>query len=147
MSRSGYNDGCDGWELNLWRGAVESAIRGKRGQAFLREMRDALDAMPEKRLVAGDLVTPEGECCAMGAVAIRRGLDVSGVDETERDQVAQAFGIAEALAAEIAFENDEREARWRPETPEERWKRMRAWVESQLAATPQPSVPGSGDRG
>ena len=34
MSRSGYTDECDGWELVRWRGAVNSAIRGKRGQAF-----------------------------------------------------------------------------------------------------------------
>ena len=64
MSRSGYSDDCSGRELNLWRGAVESAIRGKRGQAFLREMLVALDAMPEKRLIAGELVTPTGEVCA-----------------------------------------------------------------------------------
>ena len=29
MSRSGYTDECDGWELVRWRGAVNSAIRGK----------------------------------------------------------------------------------------------------------------------
>lgn len=44
MSRSGYNDDCDGWALIRWRGAVNSAINGKRGQAFLRELVAALDA-------------------------------------------------------------------------------------------------------
>jgi hypothetical protein len=57
MSRSGYTEECeDNWQTIRWRGAVKSAIRGKRGQAFLREMLAALDAMPEKRLIAGDLV-------------------------------------------------------------------------------------------
>jgi len=129
----------------MWRGAVLRAIRGKRGQAFLREMRDALDAMPVKRLVAHDLVTPDGECCAMGAVALKRGQDVSDIDETEPDEVAGAFNIAHALAAEIAYKNDEcGPVAWNPrtygsvdcETPEERWKRMRDWVEKQIAQQP-----------
>ena len=55
MSRSGYHDGIDQWDLIRWRGAVASAIRGKRGQAFLREMLDALDALPEPKLIAHDL--------------------------------------------------------------------------------------------
>jgi hypothetical protein len=45
MSRSGYSDDCSGRELVLWRGAVASALRGRRGQAFLRELVDALDAV------------------------------------------------------------------------------------------------------
>jgi hypothetical protein len=133
MSRSGYSDSLDEWELIRWRGAVTSAMRGKRGQAFLRDMRDALDALPEHRLVESELVAPDGECCAMGAVCLARELDVDGVDPYDRDRVAEVLGIAGAMAAEIAFMNDE--AAYRRETPEERWKRMRAWVES-LIATP-----------
>ena len=38
MSRSGYSDDCE--TMGLWRGAVERAIYGKRGQTFLREMAD-----------------------------------------------------------------------------------------------------------
>ena len=71
MSRSGYTDECDGWELVRWRGAVNSAIRGKRGQAFLNEMVTALDAMQEKRLVSGLLETGDGDCCALGRSALR----------------------------------------------------------------------------
>ena len=70
MSRSGYSDECDGWDLIRWRGAVASAIRGQRGQAFLREMLSALDAMPEKRLISEELER-DGEVCAMGAVGQR----------------------------------------------------------------------------
>lgn len=54
MSRSGYADWCDdNWAMIRWRGAVASAVRGKRGQAFLRELATTLDAMPEKRLIGG----------------------------------------------------------------------------------------------
>ncbi len=50
MSRSGYVDDIDNLALINWRGAVKSAIQGKRGQAFLRALVDALDAMPETSL-------------------------------------------------------------------------------------------------
>lgn len=84
MSRSGYSDDCDGAELALWRGAVESAIRGRRGQAFLREMLEALDALPARRLISGEFVDGRGEHCALGAVALKRGLAAQGIDLYER---------------------------------------------------------------
>lgn len=130
MSRSGYSDDCDGWALIRWRGAVRSAIRGKRGQAFLREMADALDAIPNHRLIEEELVTPEGEVCAMGAVAVKRAMDVSEIDPYERESVAAAFGIPKALACEIAYLNDE-VGHWQ-KTPEARWVSMRKWVAAQL---------------
>jgi hypothetical protein len=139
VSRSGYDDCIDGWDLIRWRGAVASAIRGHRGQALLREMLAALDAMEPKRLVDNDLVTEAGEVCALGAVAKARGLDVATVDPEDRDEVAALFGIAPALACEIAFENDEHthyhrdaDGKWRTETPEERFTRVRAWVAAQI---------------
>lgn len=142
MSRSGYSDDCDGWALIRWRGAVESAIRGKRGQTLLREMLTALDAMPRKRLIADELITRDGECCALGAVAMTRGLSVNGVDVHDRESVADLFGIAPALAAEVVYENDEGRPwvfdgkGYRSETPEERFKRMRAWVAAQIKEAP-----------
>jgi hypothetical protein len=128
MTRSGYSDDCDGWDLVRWRGAVTSAIKGKRGQAFLREMLDALDAMPEKVLIAESLVEEDGAVCAMGAVGQKRGMDLSKVDPEDRHSVADAFGISPALAAEIAYENDEGTWQWRDESPAERWERMRNWI-------------------
>lgn len=127
MSRSGYYDDIDNWELIKWRGAVTSAIRGRRGQAFLREMLAELDALPKKRLIPNDLVR-DGEVCAIGAVAVARGLDVSDIDPEDRDQVAAAFGIATALAAEIEDMNDERFYG----SPEERFAKMRRWVETHI---------------
>lgn len=129
MSRSGYSEDCE--NVSLWRGAVASAIRGKRGQALLREMLTALDAMPVKRLICGELVTPAGECCALGAVALARGLPTDCVDVHDRAAVAALFGIAPALAAEIEFENDG-DFCWQTTTPEQRFTHMRAWVAARL---------------
>ena len=138
MSRSGYTDDYDDiGSLNLYRATVARTIAGKRGQAFLREMADALDAMPVKELIPYELVAKYG-VCAIGSVAVARGLDVSNIDELGpdfADDVAAAFGIARSLAAEIAYENDERSpwATKDPETPAQRWTRMRAWVDENLA--------------
>jgi hypothetical protein len=132
MSRSGYSDDCGGWDLIRWRGAVTSAMRGERGQAFLREMADALDAMPEKRLIPSALVCADG-VCAMGAVAAARQLSTEKVDEYDRDAIAALLGIAPALAAEIASENDNDFGWRRDETPEQRWERMRNWVSEHIA--------------
>ena len=43
MSRSGYTDDVDGWDLIRWRGAVTAAIRGTRGQELLHGLAAALD--------------------------------------------------------------------------------------------------------
>ena len=133
MSRSGYSEDCDNdWNLIMWRGAVASAMRGKRGQAFLKEMLAALDAMPEKKLIAHQLESG-GAVCAIGSVGKARGLDMQGMDPEDRDTVAETFGIAPALAAEIVWENDEANSYFRnEEKPEARFARMRAWVASQI---------------
>jgi hypothetical protein len=131
MSRHGYTDDGDDDNLAMgrWIGRVRSAIRGKRGQAFLREMIAALDAMPEKKLARSVLVGAEGEVCAMGCVLKARGTDVTNVDPEEYETVAEVTGLAEAMVREIAYENDE--GSWR-ETDEQRWTRMRKWAEKEI---------------
>jgi hypothetical protein len=134
MSRSGYTDDYDNyWAMIRWLGAVKSAIRGKRGQKLLRDLRDALDAMPVKALIAEELVTERGEVCALGCLAQARRMDVSGVDPEDSDQVAKLFDISPALASEIAYENDEG---FYDENPERRWEWMRKWVGSQITEVP-----------
>lgn len=128
MSRSGYTD--DGENVAMWRGQVASAIRGKRGQAFFIEMVEALDALPEKKLIAYDLHQPSGAVCAIGSVGLRRGVDMAPLDPEDSQQIAKAFGIAHQLVAEIEYMNDE--AVWYKETPEARWARMRAWALSHV---------------
>jgi hypothetical protein len=131
MSRSGYNDDCEQWDLIRWRGAVASAIRGKRGQDMLKEMLAALDALPEKRLISEELQDEyDSNCvCALGALGRARGVDMTNIDPDDRETVAAEFDIAHALACEIMWENDE--GGWR-ETPESRYFRMRKWIESKI---------------
>ncbi len=139
MSRSGYSDDLEPWDLIRWRGAVMSAIRGKRGQAMLRELLAAMDAMPKKELITDDLVDADGCYCTLGALGAARGMDLASIDAEDPDSVAEAFGIPRALAAEIEYENDDG-GPWLPhhhtETPAQRWVRMRAWVAKHLKDEP-----------
>lgn len=132
MSRSGYSDSDgidDQWVMIRWRGAVNSAMNGKRGQAFLREMLDAMDALLEPRLVTSELEA-DGAVCAIGAVGKTRGVDMTKIDAEDYGAVANTFGISEALAREIVYVNDE----WgcHKEKPEERFYRMRRWIRQQI---------------
>lgn len=120
----------DGWELIRWRGAVASAIKGKRGQAFLQEMLTALDALPEKRLVASEL-EKDGEVCALGSVGRARGLDMAAIDPEDYSSVAERFGIAEAMAREIESINDD-DFSYQQRTPEKRFEIVRKWVTDNL---------------
>jgi hypothetical protein len=135
MGRSGYDEDYDGEiPIQLYRQAVRRATTGYHGQHLLKRLRDALDAMPVKRLIAGNIQDEAGQVCALGA------LDPNApkYDEDEYDdyehpnKLAKHFKIAPALASEIVYMNDEAYA-WRgDETPEDRWTRMRAWVEKQI---------------
>lgn len=62
MSRFGDSDGEE-WFPNsgdLWRANVKRALEGKRGRKALAELREALRALPEKRLISGALCTVGG---------------------------------------------------------------------------------------
>lgn len=168
MSRSGYtdDDGDDPLAHGRWRAAVQSSLQGKRGQALLKELAEALDAMPDKRLYPGRFATAEGEFCTLGVLGAKRGTkmdDLGDEDDCDTGFVANRFGIAPAMAAEIMYMNDEyAEDVWkwvdveicgpvRPyypdygrhkrcvivhndKHPQERWQRMRAWVAENIKA-------------
>ena len=123
MSRSGYSDDCD--HIELYRATVDRAMRGARGQHFLRKLRGALDAMPVKRLITNEIANAAGEVCALGAVDPNTDLDPEDIETVSRH-----FGIAHSMAAEIVYMNDK--GSYRAETPEDRWMRMRRWVESEI---------------
>jgi hypothetical protein len=174
MSRSGYtdDDGDDPLALGRWRGRVASALRGKRGQEFLRELAASLDAMPEKRLIAHELKA-EGQFCTLGVLGDARGIDLAKLDPEDYDGVAEAFGIAPCMAQEIVYENDEafcdydfveveicgpirrgypdfgrrqKTVRVQIEDAESlRWKHMRTWVQKQLDRAAQPTTKESHD--
>lgn len=138
MSRSGYTDDCE--YLGLWRGTVERSIRGKRGQAILKELKEALLAMPEKKLCSEFFANAEtGEVCALGAVALKRRLD-SGMERSlamveiekkypeydDAEMVCKEFNISSALAKEITYINDEYYNRHA--TPEQRYANVLKWT-------------------
>lgn len=139
MSRSGYtDDNSDNIALINWRGAVKSALRGKRGQAFLRELASTLDAMPDKRLSTGSFKHENGCYCTLGVIGAARGIDMTefdGSDDLDTTEVGNAFGIAEAMAREIMFMNDEAyswDCRQAADPDARRWELMRDWVGRQL---------------
>ena len=161
---------CDevaGWEAPAERGATMSrinwdcedrfpgdmalqesnrrrALAGKRGQALLRELEQALIALPERRLGEGYLIDGD-DVCALGA-AVRVSLLADGypAEEARRRMnlmvLADARGrlrISKPLAEAVICENDEDQG---CDTPRDRYERMLAWVRSKLA----PAAPGSG---
>lgn len=159
MSRSGYSDDFgddDPLALGRYRAQVNSAIRGKRGQALLRELLVALDAMPDKRLVAGELEA-DGQFCALGVVGQARGLNLAAIDTYDVEALGPQFNIAEQLAREIMWVNDDHvsDTRWveieicgplqrwedrfasvrvkNENAGNERWIEVRNWVASHIA--------------
>ena len=136
MSRSGYtDDNDDPLAHGRWRQAVKRALEGKRGQALLRELVEALDAMEDKRLYPGSFATPEGKFCALGVLGAKRGTkmdDLGDEDDECRDLVGQRFGIAPAMAAEIMYMNDEYAV--------DVWR----WVEVEICGPVRPRFPDWG---
>jgi hypothetical protein len=141
MSRSGYQDYADyddsALSLGRWRGIINSATRGKRGQVFFRELVAALDALPEKRLIKNDLQSDEG-VCALGCLGRAKGLDMSDLDveamaeDYDFSKLGEAFNIAEQLSQEVMWVNDERN---RADTPEQRWQHVRDWAARRICPT------------
>lgn len=121
MSRHGYvdSDDFDGDHLQQgrWRAQVTSAMRGRRGQRFLVDLIAALDALPDKRLIAGNLENGEGQVCALGALGRLRGVKVNVGPDIEDDywedsdwsHLGALFDIADQLAQETMYVNDEHE--------------------------------------
>jgi hypothetical protein len=130
MSRSGYcDDDYDNWSMIRWRGVVASASRGKRGQQFFKDLLAALEAMPIKRLVSSELETAEGEVCALGALGRARGINMAPIDPEDSEKVADTFGIADVLAREVVYMNDE--YFWHI-SPEERYVKMCEWAQKNI---------------
>jgi hypothetical protein len=127
VSRHGYSSDCE--NVGMWRGVIASAVRGKRGQAFFRALVAALDAMPDKRLVRGELEDKEGSVCALGCLAKTKGATLDPEDTYEWDKLGEVFDIAPQLAQETMYINDE----WgRYGTPEDRWAMVREWAAKKI---------------
>ena len=131
MGRHGYTDECE--NVAMWRGVIASATRGKRGQAFFRALLAALDAMPEKRLVTGELQDSEGAVCALGCLGKARGVDLASVDTRDWDSLGELLDIAPQLVQEVMFVNDE----WNRRDDGNRWKLVRDWAARQIRVEPE----------
>ena len=122
-------------QFDLWQANCQRSLRGKQGQEELRVLRDALLALPEKRLIDGALEDEEGDVCAVGAYAKHKGMDLKQFDpEYDTDEVGIAGGMPRLVAWKVVEVNDMELGSYanHPITPEERYVEMLAWVESLL---------------
>ncbi len=131
MARHGLSEdeGDDPLASGRWRGKVASATRGKRGQAFFRRLVASLEAMPEKRLIAHQLVE-DGDVCAIGSV-IRDTPGIEEIDPEDYERIAGLVDISPCLVQEVEWINDEDA----PDDPERRWQRVHNWATKQLRKT------------
>lgn len=144
MSRVEYNDFYDGaYTYEMQCRTLMNATSGRRGQAAVRLLVDALDALPVHRLIA-DYVQRGGEVCAVGALVVQARVN-AGLERTVAlaslpagDNVldwevaalaTEYVNIAHTLAWRMVEINDEDTAGM---TPEERWQYVRDWAVSQL---------------
>lgn len=117
-------------QFALWQANVRRSLKGRSGQRELAALREALLALPDKRLIGGLLVDESGEACAIGAYARHKGLDIGSYDpEDESDEVGIEAGMPPLVAWKVVEMND---VQFECLTPEARYSQMLAWVESQL---------------
>lgn len=142
------DDAIEDWlAYGRYRARVMSHLRGQYGRAGLIRLREALLAMPERKLAQG-VVVLNGECCAIGALAIHQHVQASGLswdaaaivvqaeigtdyqDRLVSEDVGVQHGLDALAASEVAYVNDE-ECYYR--TQEERWQDMVDWIDTLLA--------------
>lgn len=148
MSR--FDDGYDEDYPNqfaLYHANVKRAMKGRRGQAFLKELEEALLALPEKKLIEGRLCEA-GKVCAMGALALKRRTSTGekiedafkwleneapgeGYAGDTAEFMEKHFGILQCLSIETAYTNDERCRK--PWTEETRYETVLGWVRENIA--------------
>lgn len=155
MSRVSEGDFDYSWEAYSWQGRWErnsrAVVMSKRGQKVLREVRDALLALPVKELAHEVFhLTDETEdrttvqMCVLGAFAAHKGanapdwlngdyyngmLDVP-CDAWETARWASAnLGMTETLAFLLVELNDDTLATC---TPTQRYDRVMAWLDKRI---------------
>lgn len=127
----------------LWYSNFRRTLKSQRGQKILRELEAALLALPEHRLIEGDVCDGK-DVCAVGALGVARrvqaGASIEQALEFVRGYAGESsifgtayygrdLGMAWTMAWEIAVKNDEDFGHL---TPEQRWEAMLAWVRSQI---------------
>ena len=139
MSRLYFDDDWDYNLEGLQQGWLRSAIRGKRGQQFLRELVTALDALPAPELSCGALEDAQtGCCCAFGAVRRLRGAENVKLwfhpeeEDLSPDNLAEPFGVSNTLAWAVVQANEEMAESNTKQARRRRWADVRAWAVSHL---------------
>lgn len=154
MSRVYYSDDEEfPGEFNLQEANTNRSMRGKQGQAVLREMEAALVALPRKRLIQG-AVACDGDVCAVGAVLAVRKATAEGVsveeatarlgvelgerweqEDDDTQQRGEDAGMPRLVAWRLVALNDVDfgdEYIGRAITPEQRYEKVLAWVQEHL---------------
>lgn len=160
MSRIGYSEDEDyPGQFGLWQANCDRSLQGKAGQAILRELEQALLALPEKRLIAGKLEDEEGAVCAVGALKKFKGVpEIKSNPDNDMEDVGVELGMPRLVAWKVVCLNDieisgndlvwtagpyrwpaERPHLYIPVTPETRYEKVLAWVREQIATPEQPS--------
>lgn len=113
-------------QYGIWKSNLARQIYSQRGQTFLRELLAALEALPQKVLIAG-AIAKRGAVCPFGALAVSRSTadgqdrelvladlskivvdpDLPGWEGQDMDEWAQTvLDAPNMLAWQIPFEND-----------------------------------------
>lgn len=161
--RIGYSEDEDfAGQFELWQANCRRSLQGKKGQAALRELEAALLALPDKRLIEGEMIDKDGDVCAIGALAKHKGRDllaephVGDPDEFggdgEMEEIGVELGMPRLVAWKVVCKNDieirghyqtlpgpyrwpqEFPQAYVPVTPETRYQKMLAWVRQQITS-------------
>jgi hypothetical protein len=134
-----YDYDWEPWMKGQAAGALQSAIRGCRGQKLLRDLVAGLDALPVPELAAGALEDSKTGCvCALGAVRLQRGPEAVPLrfDPTDEDvdwrDLAEPFDISETLANAVVSQNEYGSKRNDEQSRRRRWLSVRAWAGGHL---------------
>jgi hypothetical protein len=116
--RINYSDDEDfPGQFGLWQGNCQRSMRGKAGQAALRELEAALVAWPSKRLGRELFVERAGAACALGVLAVARkqqegvSLDealsvLADKDPEDMEQHGEDMGLPRLVVWAIVAQND-----------------------------------------
>jgi hypothetical protein len=138
-------------QAELWWANLERSLAGKNGQQALRALLEALESLPEPKLVSGRLATEDGMVCTVGALALHRRVaagerrehvlrdlaakiteegdlyDGEGADITA--SVGTKVGLSYSIAWRLAMLNDDD---FSDASPERRYDLVVAWVRRAL---------------